>query len=95
MRAVSGVTGVHDLHVWVLTSGKNALTARVVHDDSVDKVSLIDAIKGMVAERYQVFHTTLRLEAVDCEHTADGRNHRGKPIDVGEHSPSYAKDDSA
>ncbi len=74
MLAVRGVTGVHDLHVWVLTSGKNALTAHVVHAPAAGGVALIEAVKTMVAERFKVFHTTLQLEPTACEHAADGCN---------------------
>ena len=74
MLAVSGVTGVHDLHVWVLTSGKNALTAHVVHADGAAGVALIERIKEALADRFNVFHTTLQLETVACAHSADGCN---------------------
>jgi len=72
--ALPGVTGVHDLHVWVLTSGKNALTAHVVHADGADGVALIEQIKQRMADEYRVFHTTLQLERVACEHSDDGCN---------------------
>jgi cobalt-zinc-cadmium efflux system protein len=72
--AVDGVTGVHDLHVWVLTSGKNALTAHVVHADGAGGVALIERIKEALADRFNVFHTTLQLETVACAHSADGCN---------------------
>lgn len=81
--ALPGVTGVHDLHVWVLTSGKNALTAHVVHADGAGGVALIEQIKQRMADEYKVFHTTLQLEQVACEHSDDGCNfvdRRSPPI---------------
>ncbi len=71
--AVPGVASVHDLHVWVLTSGKNALTAHVVHapDSGPD---LIERIKGVLADAFSVFHTTIQLESTPCAHSADGCN---------------------
>lgn len=71
---VQGVIGVHDLHVWVLTSGKNALTAHVVHGEGVDGVALIEQIKEAVADGFKVLHTTLQLERTACEHSDDGCN---------------------
>ena len=71
---VQGVIGVHDLHVWVLTSGKNALTAHVVHAKGVDGVALIEQIKEAVADGFKVFHTTLQLERTACEQSDDGCN---------------------
>lgn len=74
LTAVAGVGGVHDLHVWVLTSGKNALTAHVVHEPGRDGPSLIAALQAAVAERFKVFHTTFQLEVVACKHSEDGCN---------------------
>jgi len=36
MRASHGVHAVHDLHIWTLTSGKDALSAHVRVDDLTD-----------------------------------------------------------
>ncbi len=74
MRAVAGVTEVHDLHVWVLTSGKNSLTAHVVHTIDSMPAEIIEKVKGVVAKRFQIFHTTIQCELVACEHSADGCN---------------------
>ncbi len=74
LLAVPGVIGVHDLHIWVLTSGKNALTAHVVHADGAGGTPLIEEVKTRMAKRFEVFHTTLQLELTPCEHSQDGCN---------------------
>lgn len=74
LTATEGVIGVHDLHVWVLASGKNALTAHVVHVEGVEQSAFIARIKETLADRFKVFHTTLQLERVPCEHSDDGCN---------------------
>ena len=71
---VNGVTGVHDLHVWALTGGKNSLTAHVVYAAQVLPASVIRDIKLVVADNFSVFHTTIQCELVACEHSADGCN---------------------
>lgn len=71
---VEGVTGVHDLHVWVITSGKNSLTAHVVHTPEVAPAKIIEDIKAVVADRFKVYHTTIQCELVACEHSDDGCN---------------------
>lgn len=78
--AVPGVTGVHDLHVWALTSGKPIMTSHIVHAPDVRPSELLQASKELLADRFGIFHTTLQLEAKACEHSADGCNfvdHRG------------------
>lgn len=74
MLGVPGVTAVHDLHVWVLTSGKNSLTVHAVHSADTPAAEIINNIKNIVAERFSVFHTTIQCEHIGCEHTDDGCN---------------------
>lgn len=89
---VEGVIGVHDLHVWVLTSGKNALTAHVVHAEGVEAAALIERIKQALADGFKVFHTTLQLERTACEHSDDGCNFvdRRSEIESGDHGAQHS-----
>ncbi len=73
--ALPGVTGVHDLHIWALTSGKNALTVHVVHAEGAGGAALIERIQAELAGRFRIFHSTLQLElVVACGHSVDGCN---------------------
>lgn len=74
---VPGVISIHDLHLWALTSGKNSLTVHVVHAESINSETLRASIQTVLAEQFQVFHTTLQLELTPCEHTDDGCNYVG------------------
>jgi cobalt-zinc-cadmium efflux system protein len=74
MLATPGVTDIHDLHVWALTSGKSSLTAHVVHAGGIAPQALIDTLKTVLAERFKVFHTTFQLETTPCAHSSDGCN---------------------
>lgn len=80
MTAVPGVQGVHDLHIWALTSGKASLTAHVVYAPAVDPQTLLAPLKQLLAEKFSVFHTTLQLEAEPCAHTQDGCNYVGPEL---------------
>lgn len=62
-----GVTGIHDLHVWTLTSGRHVLTAHVVIAEHADARRLVKSISAEIANRFEIFHTTLQLEDVACE----------------------------
>ncbi len=74
IEALPGVIGVHDLHVWVLTSSKNSLTVHVVHNEQLKSDVLIRMIQEILADRFKVFHSTLQIELSPCEHSSDGCN---------------------
>lgn len=72
LRAVPGVISVHDLHVWAITSNKLSLTVHVVTSAPDAQVfDLLTTIRKMLAERFEVSHTTVQLERTPCEQ-ADG-----------------------
>lgn len=68
---VPGVSEVHDLHVWCLTSGMNVATAHLVAaPGETDEV--LRAARTVLLERFHVEHATLQVESADHEcHTTD------------------------
>jgi len=64
IRSVDGVKGVHDLHVWTITSGLYALSGHVTLDS--DRISDGSVIIGKVAaklkESFGIEHVTLQME---------------------------------
>jgi cobalt-zinc-cadmium efflux system protein len=58
----SGVVEVHDLHVWEVTSGFPALSAHVVVETDRDCHELRRALSRMLADRFQIAHSTLQVE---------------------------------
>lgn len=67
MNAVDGVAGVHDLHVWVLTSGVNAMSAHVVRAPGADHDAVLHAVRAAVVGEFKIEHVTLQIEGVGCE----------------------------
>lgn len=65
LEAVPGVTKVHDLHVWTLTSGLFTLTAHVVVNHAMDQHQLLDAIEDQLQQQFAIDHTTIQLESYD------------------------------
>jgi len=61
LLALPGVTAVHDLHVWGLSTTETALTAHLVHGRE-DSAALLAEAQGLVRERFRIGHTTLQLE---------------------------------
>ena len=60
--AVPGVTSVHDLHVWRITSGFDALAAHVLVGRAEDCHGLRREIEGVLGERFGITHTTLQVD---------------------------------
>ena len=60
--ALPGVTAVHDLHVWGLSTTETALTAHLVHDRP-DADALLCEAQALARTRFAIGHTTLQLEA--------------------------------
>lgn len=90
MLAIPGVRSVHDLHVWVLTSGKNSLTAHVVHEPQATASELLAKLGHLLADRYSLVHTTVQLEVEPCAQA--GEVCRYDHLDEHEHGPKSPHD---
>ncbi|WP_040883437.1 cation diffusion facilitator family transporter [Janibacter sp. HTCC2649] len=62
LAAVPGVTNVHDLHVWTLTSGMNVATAHLMTDTNADAHAVLDSARTVMRTRFAVEHATLQVE---------------------------------
>ncbi|PYO52645.1 MAG: cation transporter, partial [Candidatus Rokuibacteriota bacterium] len=51
-----------DLHVWTLTSGREAMSAHVVVDDVRESERLLGALHAVLHARFGIDHTTIQLE---------------------------------
>lgn len=68
MLTVDGVASVHDLHVWTITSGIDAMSAHVVlspsASSSISEV-VAERVAGLVKECFSIGHTTIQVERSD------------------------------
>ena len=66
MKKVTGVTDVHDIHAWEITTGMRFMTSHVcISQDELEKDAgqrVMSDLKSILKDRYQVVHTTLQLE---------------------------------
>ena len=72
LARVPGVTAVHDLHVWTITSGLVALSCHIVvqcagpgcrsHDE------ILNDARAILRERFSIEHTTIQFESQDFRH---------------------------
>jgi cobalt-zinc-cadmium efflux system protein len=57
-----GVSAVHDLHAWAITSGMNVVSAHVVLEPDADPGRLIDHLSDCLAGDFDIDHSTFQLE---------------------------------
>jgi cobalt-zinc-cadmium efflux system protein len=72
-----GVSNVHDLHVWTITSGREALSAHVIHSYSTSPPMLLKELRVKLQERFGVNHLTIQMETSDFEDEAFHFCHAG------------------
>jgi cobalt-zinc-cadmium efflux system protein len=62
MIRIPGVRRVHDLHVWTLTSGREAMSAHAVIDDVRQSERLLETLHAVLHARFGIDHTTIQLD---------------------------------
>ncbi len=67
IEAVDGVSKVHDLHIWAVTSDIFTLSAHAVVENGGDFHEVLNGIEDTLKERYNIEHTTIQLEVESRE----------------------------
>ncbi len=62
LRGTPGVRRIHDLHVWTLTSGREAMSAHVVVEPEAAPDKMLDALHVLLHARFGIDHTTIQVE---------------------------------
>ena len=62
LRTLPGVTGVHDLHIWGMSTTDVALTAHLVHPAIGDDDALLRTAAETLRARFGIVHPTLQIE---------------------------------
>jgi cobalt-zinc-cadmium efflux system protein len=79
---VDGVCGVHDLHIWTVTSGLDSMSAHVQVDDTRRWNDVCVDLTNAMRDRFGIAHVTLQPESCRGQHvtihgcsidTPDGR----------------------
>ena len=66
----SGVRGLHDLHVWTITSGMNVISAHVVVRKDADRDAVLRDLARCLSDDFDIEHSTFQIE--DADHTHSG-----------------------
>jgi len=60
-----GVEDVHDLHVWTITSGRDALSAHVRHAAGASPDELLQTLGRKLRDEFHLDHLTIQMERWD------------------------------
>ena len=61
LESMPGVAGVHDLHLWTLTSGMHVATAHLVAGPA-DREEVLAGAQALLRERHGIDHATVQVE---------------------------------
>ncbi len=70
MAAANGVTEVHDLHIWTITSGFPALSAHVLVGRHEDCHARRRDLEELLAHEFGISHTTLQVDHTGDHHAS-------------------------
>jgi cobalt-zinc-cadmium efflux system protein len=71
LLAMDDVVEVHDMHLWLITSGQPTLSAHVLVTDGADCHGVRERLQHVLADDYRISHTTLEVDH-EKTHTAMG-----------------------
>lgn len=65
LAKIEGVAGVHDLHVWSLTSGVNAMSVHAVLAETAEHDDVLARVHEHCTEEFKISHVTVQTERSD------------------------------
>ena len=68
LRQQPGVTDIHELHIWGLSTTESALTVHLVMPDGYPGDAFMDNIRTTLETRYAIHHSTLEIEQGTISH---------------------------
>jgi len=89
LRQRPGVSGVHDLHIWSMSTTDVALTCHLVMPGGYPGDAEIDEIARLLKEQFSIQHTTLQTEQGTTRHECS-LHPNGEGHDHGHHGHGHA-----
>ncbi len=73
LRQQPGVTDIHDLHIWGLSTAESALTVHLVMPGGYPGDIFMDDIRETLETRYAIHHSTIQIEQGTIRHSCSVR----------------------
>ena len=68
LRQRAGVAGVHDLHIWGMSTTESALTVHLVMPGGYPGDAFMDSVMRTLKEHFSIQHSTLQVEQGTTDH---------------------------
>jgi cobalt-zinc-cadmium efflux system protein len=68
LLAIKGVTNIHDLHIWTITSNMDSLSCHLIIEEAADGQAILQKAINVIEERFKIKHTTIQVETSDLQH---------------------------
>ncbi|CAA9889293.1 Cation diffusion facilitator family transporter [Candidatus Methylobacter favarea] len=68
LRQLDGVTDIHDLHIWGLSTTENALTVHLVMPGGHPGDAFMDSVEATLKQQHSIHHCTLQIEHGTTHH---------------------------
>lgn len=68
LSGISGVKSVHDLHIWTVTSGFDALTCHLHVDDDIPSYPVLYEALQLLDKQFGITHATIQIENSSIHH---------------------------
>lgn len=86
LQGIPGVNSIHDLHVWAVTTGKVSLTVHVVHAADVQPAYILQQMRTLLSQQFEITHFTIQCELAPCEQADEEFHFPGVENGSAEHS---------
>jgi cobalt-zinc-cadmium efflux system protein len=81
LMAMKGVAGVHDLHIWPISTTEPVLTAHLLMPGGSPGDGFLEEARGVLRDRFGIGHATLEVTVGQVEASALLSNHPASGID--------------
>jgi cobalt-zinc-cadmium efflux system protein len=69
LQGLPGISDVHDLHIWGMSTTETALTVHLVKPDGMIDDKFLADVEHTLHDRFGIMHPTIQLEQGDVEHS--------------------------
>ncbi|WNC16930.1 cation diffusion facilitator family transporter [Brevibacillus brevis] len=94
LNQLPGVTAVHDLHVWTVTSGFESLTCHLIVEDDLASYPILSDALHLLQHEFGITHATIQIENSTVKHDGlhcmeGNREENGHHHDDGSHDHAH------